>query len=46
MKHVTINCKKRIVDSIIGKHTCIESADQMPRSGLRFVLGENTLCRI
>jgi glucose-1-phosphate thymidylyltransferase len=46
MKHVTINCKKRIVDSIIGRHTCIESADQLPPSGLRFVLGENTLCRI
>jgi glucose-1-phosphate thymidylyltransferase len=46
MKHVIINCRKRITDSIIGRHARIESADQLPSSGLRFVLGENTLCRI
>ncbi len=46
MKHVTINCRKRIIDSIIGRHTHIESADQLPSSGLRFVLGENTICKI
>jgi glucose-1-phosphate thymidylyltransferase len=46
MKHVIINCRKRITDSIIGRHARIESSDQLPSSGLRFVLGENTLCRI
>jgi glucose-1-phosphate thymidylyltransferase len=46
MKHVIINCRRRIIDSIIGRHTHIESTDQLPSSGLRFILGENTLCRI
>jgi glucose-1-phosphate thymidylyltransferase len=46
MNDVIINCRKRIIDSIIGKHTRIESADKLPSSGLRFVVGENTLCQI
>lgn len=29
IKRVIINCKKRIVDSIIGRHTCIESAERI-----------------
>jgi hypothetical protein len=35
MKRVTINCKKRIVDSIIGRHSYIESVDQLPPSARR-----------
>ena len=29
MKRVIINCKKRIVDSIRGRHTCKESAERI-----------------
>jgi glucose-1-phosphate thymidylyltransferase len=46
MQDAIINCNKRIIDSIIGKHSRLESGDNLRPSGARFVLGENTLCRI
>jgi glucose-1-phosphate thymidylyltransferase len=46
MKDVVISCNRRIVDSIIGRHSRLESADSMQPGALRFVLGENTLCRL
>jgi len=46
MQNVFINCNKRIIDSIIGRHSRLESGDAMYPSGLRFVVGESTLCRV
>lgn len=46
MQDTIINCNNRIIDSIIGRRSRLESADNMRPSGTRFVLGENTLCRI
>jgi len=37
-----IECKRRIVDSLIGRNTqIVDSADSLPR-GSRFIIGENT----
>jgi glucose-1-phosphate thymidylyltransferase len=46
MQNVFINCNKRIIDSIIGRQSRLESGDSMYPSGLRFVLGESTVCRV
>lgn len=46
MQNVVINCNKRIIDSIIGRQSRLESGDAVYPSGLRFVLGESTLCRV
>jgi glucose-1-phosphate thymidylyltransferase len=46
MQDVLLNCKKRIVDSIIGRQSRLESSDTLPASGLRFVLGDRTVCRL
>ena len=46
MQDVFINCNKRIIDSIIGRQSRLESGDAMYPSGLRFVVGESTLCRV
>ena len=46
MENVLINCNKRIVDSIIGRQSRLESANLSPSSGLQFVLGDSTLCRL
>ena len=46
MQNVFINCNKRIIDSIIGRQSRLESGDGMYPSGLRFVVGESTLCRV
>lgn len=46
MENVTIDCRQRIVDSIIGKGSRLESNSGKFPSGLQFVLGEKTLCRI
>lgn len=46
MQDVTINCRKRIIDSIIGRQSRLDSSDDIFPSGLRFVLGESTYCRI
>ncbi|WP_455286393.1 glucose-1-phosphate thymidylyltransferase [[Eubacterium] cellulosolvens] len=42
MEECRIDCKKRIVDSLIGRNTQItDSANSLPR-GSRFIIGENT----
>ena len=46
MDHVIINCKKRIVDSIIGRHSLIESSDNTLPSGAKLIVGENSVCRL
>jgi glucose-1-phosphate thymidylyltransferase len=46
MQNVLINCNKRIIDSIIGRKSRLESADAIYPSGLRFVVGESTFCRV
>lgn len=46
MQNVLINCNKRIIDSIIGRQSRLESGYTMYPSGLRFVVGESTLCRV
>jgi glucose-1-phosphate thymidylyltransferase len=46
MQNVLINCNKRIIDSIIGRQSRVESGYSMYPSGLRFVVGESTLCRV
>jgi glucose-1-phosphate thymidylyltransferase len=46
MQSVTINCKERIIDSIIGKQSLLESGDTIFPAGLRFVVGERTYCRV
>ena len=46
MEEVIINCDRRIVDSIIGKRSKLESARNILPTGLRFVVGESTSCKI
>ena len=46
MENVLINCNKRIIDSIIGRQSRLESAEFSPSSGMQFVLGDSTLCRL
>jgi glucose-1-phosphate thymidylyltransferase len=46
MENVVINCNKRIVDSIIGRQSRLESGQDILPSGLRFILGESTLCQL
>jgi glucose-1-phosphate thymidylyltransferase len=46
MQNAFINCNKRIIDSIIGRQSRLESGDAIYPSGLRFVVGESTQCRI
>lgn len=46
MQDSVINCNKRIIDSIIGRQSCLESGDDARPSGLRFVIGESTICRL
>jgi glucose-1-phosphate thymidylyltransferase len=42
MGECRIECKKRIVDSLIGRNTQItDSTNSLPR-GSRFIIGENT----
>jgi glucose-1-phosphate thymidylyltransferase len=46
MDTVLIDCKKRIVNSIIGRQSRLESSDLLPSSGLQLVLGESTICHL
>jgi glucose-1-phosphate thymidylyltransferase len=46
MDNVNINCKRRIVDSIIGRHSVIEASDNSLPSGAKLTVGENSVCRI
>jgi glucose-1-phosphate thymidylyltransferase len=42
MENVVINCRKRIVDSIIGSGTHITSADEQYPKAMRFVVGDSS----
>jgi glucose-1-phosphate thymidylyltransferase len=46
MDNVKIDCKKRIVDSIIGRNSSIESSDSSLPAGAKLIVGENSLCRV
>jgi glucose-1-phosphate thymidylyltransferase len=46
MEDSIINCNKRIVDSIIGRGSSLESAGSLKPSGLHFVVGDNTFFMI
>jgi glucose-1-phosphate thymidylyltransferase len=46
MDNVFINCKKRIVDSIVGSRSVIEANDSDLPGGSKLIVGENTICRI
>jgi glucose-1-phosphate thymidylyltransferase len=46
MQNVTINCNKKIVESIIGRESRLEAGEALLPKGLRFVLGESTVCRL
>jgi glucose-1-phosphate thymidylyltransferase len=41
-----VDCKERIVDSIIGKDSRIVSADTSSPRGRSFVVGESTFVRL
>jgi glucose-1-phosphate thymidylyltransferase len=46
MDNVNIDCKKRIVDSIIGRRSSIEASDSTLPSGAKLIVGENSVCRV
>ena len=46
MDNVSINCKKRIVDSIIGRSSIIDAGDNTLPSGAKLIVGENSVCRL
>jgi len=46
MEDVLVDCRNRIVNSILGKGSQLESNFGKFPSGLQFVLGEKTRCRI
>lgn len=46
MEGAKITCKKKIVDSLIGKNSVISSKDELLPNGHRLVLGENTIVNI
>jgi glucose-1-phosphate thymidylyltransferase len=44
MDNVLIHCNKRIINSIVGRQSHLESSDMLPSSGLQLVVGDSTLC--
>jgi glucose-1-phosphate thymidylyltransferase len=46
MDNVKIDCKKRIVDSVIGRHSSIEASDNTLPSGSKLIVGENSVCKL
>jgi glucose-1-phosphate thymidylyltransferase len=46
MEDSIINCNKRIVDSIIGRGSRLESVENLKPAGLHFVAGDNTFFMI
>jgi glucose-1-phosphate thymidylyltransferase len=46
MDNVYIDCKQRIVDSIIARNSRIESTERTFPSGLKLVIGESSLCKL
>ncbi len=46
MGHAKIECNERIVDSLIGNHSCIVSVENRLPKGRRFVIGENSVVNL
>ena len=46
MENVFIDCNKRIIDSIISRNSRIQSANHTVPSGLKMVIGENSICNV
>jgi glucose-1-phosphate thymidylyltransferase len=44
MDNVLIHCNKRIINSIVGRQSHLESSAMLPSSGLQLVVGDSTLC--
>jgi glucose-1-phosphate thymidylyltransferase len=44
MDNVLIHCSKRIINSIVGRQSRLESSHVLPSSGLQLVVGDSTLC--
>ncbi len=44
--NVKINCKQRIMDSLIGRNVTISSSDKILPKAVKFVVGENSLITI
>jgi glucose-1-phosphate thymidylyltransferase len=46
MENVSIDCNKRIIDSIISRNSRIQSAERSLPSGLKMIVGENSICNV
>ncbi len=46
MEHVTVRCRRKLVDSIIGPHSQVLSSEGMAPEGVRVVLGDFTTVRV
>lgn len=46
MENVTINCGKRIIDSLIGSQTTIVNSDKTVPRGYKLIIGERTFASI
>jgi glucose-1-phosphate thymidylyltransferase len=46
MENVYIDCNKRIIDSIISRNSSIRSANHVLPSGLKLIIGENSICNL
>jgi glucose-1-phosphate thymidylyltransferase len=46
MDTVLIHCNKRIVNSIIGRQSRLESSEELPSSGLQLIVGDSTVCHL
>jgi glucose-1-phosphate thymidylyltransferase len=46
MEHVTVRCRRKVVDSIIGPHSQVLSAEGIAPEGVRVVLGDYTTVRV
>lgn len=46
MEGTKITCKKKIIDSLIGKGSVISSKEEVLPNGYRFILGENSIVGI
>lgn len=46
MEHVTVRCRRKLVDSIIGPHSQVLSSEGLVPEGVRVVLGDYTTVRV
>ncbi|HEX9709592.1 MAG TPA: glucose-1-phosphate thymidylyltransferase [Candidatus Thermoplasmatota archaeon] len=46
LEHVTVRCRRKIVDSIIGPHSQVLSSEGLAPEGVRVVLGDYTTVRV